>query len=140
MKNDVAIIFIALRFREAPAAKVAVVGKSYQEGLLEYNQTVGKKFAWIRQRVDHFDSRDDRYFFQRVFINVEGSNLRRDAPVFLYVPEFQPLAETQKSAFLTQLIEEKKAISMAVEPRYFGESLPFGGDSHSLHNLQYLSL
>lgn len=29
---------------------------------------------------------------------------------------------------------------MALEPRYFGESLPFGGDSHSLHNLKYLSL
>ena len=52
------IIFIALRFREAPAANVAVVGKSYQEGLLEYNQTVSKKFAWIRQRVDHLNPSD----------------------------------------------------------------------------------
>lgn len=117
-----------------------VTTRAYHEGAIELNQTTGKKFAWLLQKVDHFSPTDERTFNQRVFYSNEGSNLRTAQPVFLFIPGLHPVKALQDSSLLDKQIKERKGISLAIETRYFGESRPFGDDSYSLGNLKYLSM
>jgi hypothetical protein len=79
-----------------------VASRVYHEGVVELNQTISKKFAWIRQKLDHFTPADERTFYQRVFVSTEGGNLKSSPPVFLYVAEFEPVTYTQKSDLMTK--------------------------------------
>lgn len=138
----IGIVVAALYFiwQSPEEAASAVATRAYHEGTIELNQTTGKKFAWLRQRVDHFSPTDERTFYQRMFFSNEGSSLRNAQPVFLFIPGLHPVTSLQDSKLLEKQAKERKGISLAIEMRYFGESRPFGDDSYSLEGLKYLSM
>jgi hypothetical protein len=92
-----------------------LAARNYKEGAVELNQTTGKKYAWIRQKLDHFSPTDERTFYQRMFINNEGgSNFKGIQPVFLYLSGFLTINQLQGSALFSKQIRDRKGISLAL--------------------------
>ena len=111
----VVIVVVAFLWQRPETNLSGLVVRNYREGVVELNQTSGKKFAWIRQKLDHFSPSDERTFYQRIFINNEGgSNFKGVQPVFLYLGGLIPVDLLQGSALFTKQIRDKKGISLAM--------------------------
>jgi len=78
---------------------------------------------WFTQRLNHFDDQDTHTWQQRYFVN--ASLLGVNGPVFLMIGGEGPL-----SAFwvavgsMVEMAKEHKALVIALEHRYYGESHP----------------
>src|SRR3989338_8347339 len=92
---------------------------------------------YFRQNLDHFSALSYNHTFsQRYYINrqfyVPG------APIFLYIGGESTLTEDVVCGdFWYQLGSEHSALLLAIEHRYYGESLPF--ELLTTGNLQYLN-
>jgi hypothetical protein len=54
----VVIVALALIWQRPDGQASAAPTKIYREGVVELNQTTSKKFAWLRQKLDHFSPSD----------------------------------------------------------------------------------
>ena len=100
---------------------------------------------FLSQRQDHFDRQNLNRWQQRFFVNdtyFDSSN--PDAPVFLCVGgEGSPLKPqvvltgTAHCALMVDYAEEVGALILAIEHRYYGESIPV--DDFSTPSLRFLS-
>lgn len=88
----------------------------------------------FEQKLDHFDSSNDRSFKQRYWINssyAEGEN----APVFYNIcGEWRC---SSAGGFVNVIAREWKAHVVTLEHRYYGDSIPTA--TYSASNLRYLS-
>ena len=80
---------------------------------------------WFSQQLDHFNPNDTRSFDQRYYMD-ETHFRGPDGPVFLYVSGEAPLyGAPGAGSMLGELAAELGALIVAVEHRYYGDSLPF---------------
>ncbi len=93
------VLFYFLRQSSTNTQSVVEIIKNYEEGVVELNQTLKKKFAYIKQKLDHNNPEDNRYFFQRIFVSNEQSNPRSNNSVFLYISQIGSVGKTQESVF-----------------------------------------
>lgn len=99
---------------------------------------------YFTQKVDHFNGQDTATFQQRFFVEESYWSKKDDAPVFLCVGgEGPPLDETVLSSSvhcndMVELGQQRGALLLALEHRYYGPSMPSPGD-YSTQNLRYLS-
>jgi hypothetical protein len=92
---------------------------------------------WFSQRLDHFNANDTRSFDQRFYMD-ETHFRAPDGPVFLYVSGEAPLyGAPGAGSLLGELAARHGALIVAVEHRYYGDSLPF--TYLDLDNLAYLN-
>ena len=92
---------------------------------------------WFSQRLDHFNANDTRSFDQRFYMD-ETHFRAPDGPVFLYVSGEAPLyGAPGAGSLLGELAAQHGALIVAVEHRYYGDSLPF--TYLDLDNLAYLN-
>eukprot|EP01044_Picomonas_judraskeda_P000206 COSAG03_NODE_8_length_24035_cov_36.331885_20_plen_1405_part_00 len=100
---------------------------------------------FLSQRQDHFDRQNTRRWQQRFLVNDTWFDRRRDdAPVFLCVGgegrPLQPmvvLTGTVHCAIMVDAAKAEGALILALEHRYYGESIPV--DDFSTPNLRFLS-
>tara|TARA_B110001452_G_scaffold260341_1_gene257736 strand:+ start:85 stop:1563 length:1479 start_codon:yes stop_codon:yes gene_type:complete len=92
---------------------------------------------WFSQQLDHFNANDTRSFDQRYYLD-ETHFRAPDGPVFLYVSGEAPLyGAPAAGSSIGELAAEHGALVVAVEHRYYGDSLPF--TYLDLDNLAYLN-
>jgi serine protease 16 len=100
---------------------------------------------FLSQRQDHFDRQNTRRWQQRFFVNDTWfDSSRSDAPVFLCVGgegrPLQPmvvLTGTVHCALMVDAAKAEGALILALEHRYYGESIPV--EDFSTTNLRFLS-
>ena len=100
---------------------------------------------FLSQRQDHFDRQNTRRWQQRFLVNdTYFDRSRADAPIFLCVGgEGRPLSAmvvltgTAHCALMVDAAKEEGALILALEHRYYGESIPV--DDFSTPNLRWLS-
>lgn len=91
---------------------------------------------WFTQKLNHFDDSDSRTWQQRYFVN--ASSFAFDGPVFLMIGGEGPLSPNWVSVgTMVEYAAEYKALVVAVEHRFYGESHPLG--DMSTDSLKYLS-
>ena len=92
---------------------------------------------WFSQRLDHFNANDMRSFDQRYYMDLTHFRAP-DGPVFLYVSGEAPLyGAPGAGSLMGELAAQHGALIVAVEHRYYGDSLPF--TYLDLDNLAYLN-
>ncbi|KAL7746481.1 hypothetical protein RI367_008131 [Sorochytrium milnesiophthora] len=92
---------------------------------------------WFKQKLDHFDFREDRTFEQRYYVN--DTFYRRGGPVFLYVGGEAPLTNASvRTGFQTQLAQKHRALLLSLEHRYYGPSKPQNASFNWLNSEQAL--
>ncbi|KAM9970064.1 hypothetical protein ACTFIR_001904 [Dictyostelium discoideum] len=104
---------------------------------------------WFNQTLDHFNFETNGYFNQRVLIidqyfNEKSKNeidqICTKPLIFFCGNEGDVTFFYENSLFITNtLAQEMNALVVFAEHRYYGESLPFGNQSYTNENFQYLS-
>jgi hypothetical protein len=85
--------------------------------------------------VDHVNHMDTRTFAQRYWYSDDFWN--NDGPIFLYICAEARGGFPAEKSFFMELVQRYKGIGVALEHRYYGNSIPV--DNLSVENLQYLS-
>jgi pimeloyl-ACP methyl ester carboxylesterase len=106
--------------------------------------SIGKRQATIQtqwfdqQLVDHFNPDDKRTFSQRFFVN--ETFWQTGGPVFLLLGGEGPIHTTDVTGHFafSQQAQQFNAMSISVEHRFYGSSIPLG--STSTENLKYLTV
>lgn len=85
-------VFIALAVATAVALFVLKGSQKeekaqYREGGVEFNSTLGLKYTWLQQKLDHSDP-NSAVWWQRLFFKNHGSYFNASSPIFLYIPLF----------------------------------------------------
>jgi len=114
-----------------------------QSGKLKWNPTSkGIKYEtlWIDQTVDHFSFHEERTYKQRYLQNSDFFKTK-DSPIFFYTGNEGPIDSfAANTGLMNEMAERVGALIIYAEHRYYGESLPFGKDSFTKSNIQYLSV
>lgn len=91
---------------------------------------------WFVQKLDHFHPDDTRVFKQKYY--VIDRYFQEDGPVFLYLGGEAPLyGPPGYGSFIETMAEQQGALILALEHRYYGESMPT--DTLSTDNLKWLN-
>lgn len=91
----------------------------------------------FEQRLNHADETDARTFKQRYFVDSQYA-ADETSPVFYIICGEWNCAGANSYGYATNLAKKFKAHLVALEHRYYGESLPF--TELTTENLQYLNL
>eukprot|EP00299_Pterocystis_sp_00344_P007317 c2312_g1_i1.p1 GENE.c2312_g1_i1~~c2312_g1_i1.p1 ORF type:complete len:475 (+),score=101.20 c2312_g1_i1:33-1457(+) len=92
---------------------------------------------YFEQRLDHFHPDDKRTFRQRYYVN-DLYFTSPDGPVFIYISGEAPLyGPPRKGSHIDTLAQKHRALLIALEHRYYGQSVPF--DKLSADHLKYLN-
>eukprot|EP00743_Colponemidia_sp_Colp-15_P000773 GILK01000854.1.p1 GENE.GILK01000854.1~~GILK01000854.1.p1 ORF type:complete len:527 (+),score=94.26 GILK01000854.1:149-1582(+) len=92
----------------------------------------------FKQRLDHFNAAESRTFQQSYWVNRAYWD-QATGPVFFYIGGEGPLsgAAIEAPGEIAELAAQYKALLVALEHRYYGQSLPFA--DFNTENMQYLS-
>jgi pimeloyl-ACP methyl ester carboxylesterase len=93
---------------------------------------------WFQQKLDHFNPQDQRLWPQKYFVN--STFYKSGGPVFFLLGGEGPLSPSSTSGshfILTQYAQQYNALIVAVEHRFYGDSIPF--NDSSTPNLRYLT-
>lgn len=78
---------------------------------------------WFMQKLNHFDDSDSRTWKQKYYVN--GSTFGMDGPVFLMIGGEGPLSANWVAVgTMIEYAEKYKALVIALEHRFYGESHP----------------
>jgi len=94
-----------------------------------YNQT---EFAFVEQRVDHFDVTNRRTFSQRYFVIDDFWASPKGPVLFILCGEYTCPGIIPSRLFPLQLAYENQALVVIAEHRYYGGSYPTGSSSEDL--------
>ncbi|KAJ3439506.1 protease s28 pro-x carboxypeptidase-related [Anaeramoeba flamelloides] len=93
---------------------------------------------FLDQKIDHFNPLDSRKFQQLYYVN--DTYYQQGGPVFLVINGEAGMPDLyQEYGYPLELAQTHNALVISLEHRYYGTSLPFGEDSFSTENLQYLN-
>ncbi|XP_066913299.1 putative serine protease K12H4.7 [Clytia hemisphaerica] len=91
---------------------------------------------WYTQQLNHFDDQDTRTWQQKYYVN--ATQFGENGPVFLMIGGEGPLsARWVGVGSMVEMAKEHKALVLALEHRYYGDSHPTSDTS--VENLKYLS-
>ncbi|KAJ6247425.1 protease s28 pro-x carboxypeptidase-related [Anaeramoeba flamelloides] len=92
---------------------------------------------WFEQKIDHFNPLDDRKFQQLYYVN--DTYYQEGGPLFFIFNGEGPMPGLYNEyGYPVELASKYNALVVSLEHRYYGVSLPFGEESHTNENLQYL--
>ncbi|KAB1227359.1 Lysosomal Pro-X carboxypeptidase [Morella rubra] len=118
---------------EDPETAVVLQSASVSDGFQTF---------YYDRTLDHFNYRPESYttFQQRYVINSKhwgGANI--SSPIFAYLGAEGPLGyDLSGIGFLNDNAAQIKALSLYIEHRYYGESIPFGSREEALRNASTL--
>ncbi|KAF9061176.1 peptidase S28 [Rhodocollybia butyracea] len=92
---------------------------------------------FFTQKIDHFN--DTSGVFRQQY-QLETGFFKPGGPILLFQGEESTEMIRIESTILYSWAQELGGIATSIEHRYFGESLPFGNDSWTRDNIQYLTL
>lgn len=93
------------------------------------NSTYRYETAWYNQTLDHFTFTTDAKFRQKYLYNDTWWDKEGGGPIFFYTGnEGMIEAFAENSGFMWDIAPEFRALLVFAEHRYYGESLPFGGN------------
>jgi len=93
--------------------------------------------GWIQQKLDHFNTGDTRYFYQRYYVSTRYWSSSA-GPVFVYVGgEDELVSGYLAGGEIVELAKKYKALLLGLEHRFYGKSMPT--DGMKLENIKYLS-
>jgi serine protease 16 len=95
--------------------------------------------SWFEQKVDHFDLRNNGTWFQRFYYDFEYWG-GPGSPIFFQLGWESELGPEDSSLdyYLYHAAKEHQGVFLAMEHRFYGQSLPFG-PAITLDNLKYLT-
>ncbi len=87
----VLVIFIAffIMAKILKPAEVLKVEQKFKEADIQFDANLGQKVAWIKQKLDHFNSTDNRVWKQRVLVDIDIEKMTPTTPIFLNVPSLK---------------------------------------------------
>lgn len=101
----------------------------------DYNQTQ----LWFDQVVDHYDYTSTTLWKQRYWVVDKFFN-KTVGPVFLFIcGEYTCPGIPAARKWIILLAQKFEGLVLAVEHRYYGESMPFGNASLNFDKLKYLN-
>ncbi|KAF2077785.1 hypothetical protein CYY_000906 [Polysphondylium violaceum] len=106
--------------------------------LISFLVSKSNSALWFEQAYDHFNSSSNTTFQQRYFIN--DTHFKPGGPVFYLIGLELPLDEdyvSGKKLIVNEYAERYNGYIVALEHRFFGESVPF--NHLSLENLEHLN-
>ena len=92
---------------------------------------------WFSQRIDHSGSESDATFQQRYYVDKTYCEDLSSCPIFMYIGGEGTLSATP-GGYTAEMAQEHGALILALEHRWYGESLP--GDITSTSDLTTLRL
>lgn len=114
------------------------LGQQNSDGALQTSLAASSEDSYYKeQRVDHFNSDDNRSWAQRYFVNF--THLKKGGPIFIYIGGEGPLSNSSVSGRTANayFAEQVQGGTIALEHRFYGKSQPF--DSLATENLRYLT-
>ena len=94
---------------------------------------------WFNQVLDHYDYRNATYWNQRYWIYNQHFN-PEIGPVFLYIcGEWTCNGVPETRTWILTYTQRLQGMVIALQHRFYGESLPFGNDSFSIKNMALLN-
>ncbi|XP_052172978.1 uncharacterized protein LOC127788569 [Diospyros lotus] len=121
--------------RIGPAFPSSIIRAEQQPSFATSNQPYRIKF--FTQILDHFNYHPQSYqtFQQRYLINdTFWDGPKNNAPIFVYTGnegEIEWFA--QNTGFMFEIAPHFKALLVFIEHRFYGESIPFGGDKNAAY-------
>ncbi|KAI0380613.1 peptidase S28 [Hypomontagnella monticulosa] len=94
-------------------------------------------YQWITQPIDHFGASNGT-FMQRYSIFDEF--YKPGGPIMFFQGEEGWILDCANTTIMYEYARQLGGLAVSLEHRYFGESLPFGQDSHTTSNMKYLTL
>ena len=90
--------------------------------------------------MDHFSYKDERTYKQRYLFS-DAFYKDKSSPIFFYTGNEGPIDSfAANTGLMNEMAEREGALIVYAEHRYYGQSLPFGRDSFTKENIQYLSV
>ena len=100
--------------------EVAKVVDTFDEASIQFDATIGQKYAWIRQKLDHFNPNELGAWKQRILLDFDPNSINKTTPIFISIASFTTAKSTQTAFNLKKVIGNVKGVSICIEPRYFG--------------------
>lgn len=95
---------------------------------------------WIDQPVNHFSYKDARKYKMRYLVNTDFVKDNK-SPIFFYTGNEGPIDSfAANTGLMNEMAERQNAMIVYAEHRYYGETLPFGKDSFTKDNIQFLTV
>ncbi|OTA85840.1 hypothetical protein M434DRAFT_35996 [Hypoxylon sp. CO27-5] len=94
-------------------------------------------YKWITQPIDHFGLASGT-FQQRCSIFDEF--YKPEGPIMLFQGKEGWYLDCANTTVMYEYAKQLGGLAVSLEHRYFGQSLPFGQDSHTPSNMKYLTL
>ena len=94
--------------------------------------------SWFQQKLDHFNPQEQRMWAQKYFLN--STFYKSGGPVFFLLGGEGPLSPSSVAGnhfILTQYAQQYNAMIVALEHRFYGDSVPL--NDSSTPNLRYLT-
>ena len=97
-----------------------------------------QQVQFFDQILDHYTYLPPRFWKQRYFVN-SAYFTDPNGPVILYICGEGICNGVSDQSWTASIAQNTKALIIALEHRYYGESLPFRAKSFEIENLKYLS-
>ncbi|KAI1378058.1 peptidase S28 [Hypoxylon crocopeplum] len=102
-----------------------------------YSTTSECDYKWITQPIDHFYQTNGTYQ-QRYSIFDEF--YKPGGPIMFFQGEESWYLDCANTTVVYEYAKQLGGLAVSLEHRYFGQSMPFGKNSHTISNLKYLTL
>ncbi|KAI1134031.1 peptidase S28 [Hypoxylon sp. FL0543] len=106
---------------------------------LGYAQTTTSEcdYKWITQPIDHFGLTNGT--FQQRY-SIFDNFYKPGGPIMFFQGEESWYLDCVNTTVMYEYAKQLNGLAVSLEHRYFGQSLPFGQDSHSSSNMKFLTL
>ncbi|KAI4862306.1 peptidase S28 [Hypoxylon rubiginosum] len=94
-------------------------------------------YKWITQPIDHFG--DTNGTFQQRY-SVFDDFYQPGGPIMFFQGEESWYLDCANTTIMYEYAKQLDGLAVSLEHRYFGQSLPYGQDSHAPSNMKYLTL
>ncbi|XXH02210.1 hypothetical protein Hte_008578 [Hypoxylon texense] len=94
-------------------------------------------YKWITQPIDHFG--DANGTFQQRYSIFDGF-FKPGGPIMFFQGEESWALDCANTTVMYEYAKQLGGLAVSLEHRYFGQSLPYGQDSHTPSNMKYLTL
>jgi len=132
MKSQILLVILFSVFLIVSSRVREVYLSEPVESGLKYNQY---QYWFTGQLLDHFNPLDNRTFSQRYWV-VPDYYDPATGPVFMYIcGEYTCPGVNPSRLYPVMVAQQKKALIVVLEHRYYGKSLPLGNASLATENL-----